>query len=85
MFRVPRKYGFLVQLWALGMIHCAVVLELYVNFTQPVYDMLEELGEYENLFNYITGWPLYFLVTGYYLLACLQSPGSPVSNWVSTM
>lgn len=46
--------------------------------------MLEELGEYENQFNYITGWPLYFLVTFYYLLACLQVPGSPVSTWVST-
>lgn len=53
------------------------------SLQQPIYDMLEELGEYENKFNFITGWPLYFLVTFYYVLACLQAPGSPVPHWVS--
>jgi len=43
--------------------------------------MLDARGPYENLFNYLTGYPLYFATMFYYLCACLISPGKPFENW----
>lgn len=80
--RVSKRLGRLIQLAAITLIQSTVYFELYVTSTQPIYRMLDELGEYENSFNYITGWPLFALVNFYYLLACCQSPGSPRANWV---
>lgn len=80
--RVSKRLGRVIQLTAIALIQSTVYFELYVGVTQPIYRMLDELGEYENAFNYITGWPLYGLTNFYYLLACCQSPGSPQANWV---
>lgn len=80
--RVSKRIGLLVQLAAIALIESTVYFELYVSAMQPIYRMLDDIGEYENAFNYITGWPLYALVNFYYFLACVQTPGSPRANWV---
>lgn len=70
-----------IQFWCVLLIQSSLYFELFVCSTQPVYDMLEELGPLQNDFNYMTGWPLYFLVNYYYFLACWQNPGPPIANW----
>jgi hypothetical protein len=58
--------GKLVIAFVILFIQSIVLIELY-----PVYYLLEEIGPYENKFNYITGWPLYILIMIYYVIACL--------------
>lgn len=81
MVKISKAVGRVIQLYTLFLINGSLYFELYVRGMQAIYDMLEELGEYENQFNYITGWPCYFFVSVYYYTACAQSSGRPVKGW----
>lgn len=83
MVKITKAVGRVIQLYTVFLINGSLYFELYVRLTQTIYDMLEELGDYENQFNYITGWPCYFFVSFYYYTACLQSSGLPVRGWNS--
>ena len=82
MVYISKRAGHAIQAWAAMLIVGSVYFELYVRHMQPIYDMLDEIGEYENSFNYLTGWPLFVLTNFYYFLACVQHPGSPEASWV---
>lgn len=81
MVKITKTVGRVIQLYTVFLINGSLYFELFVSHKQPIYDMLEELGEYENQFNYITGWPCYFFASFYYYTVCLQSPGLPVRSW----
>ena len=83
MVKIGKAAGRVIQLYTVLLINGSLYFELYVRLTQTIYDMLEELGDYENQFNYITGWPCFFFVSFYYYTACLQSSGLPVKGWNS--
>ena len=71
------KYrGKIIQVYVLLSIHLALIFEL----TSIEYYLLT-FSKYERDFNYLTGFPLYFLVMFYYYKSCTQHPGKIRKNW----
>ncbi|CAG9323576.1 unnamed protein product [Blepharisma stoltei] len=76
MVYVTKSFGYIIQALLIFMIHLMVYYE-----TNPIKEMLDEFSDYENLFNYITGWPIYIFVMINYILACTMHPGKIRENW----
>jgi len=54
------------------------VVHYMVYFETQFYStMLNDLGDYENDFNLITGWPPYFGIMAGYILSIFTTPGQP--------
>jgi palmitoyltransferase ZDHHC6 len=58
----------------------SIQLSVYYEITS-IEEYIITISPYEKPFNYITGWPLYFLTMFFYYKSCTTHPGKLRNNW----